>query len=80
MIDLETNLNRFRGQLPAMNLQTHLYASEVEKRMVTINHHELKEGEWLNDLIQIREISPRYIVIYFDHQEIKVPALYEWAG
>lgn len=78
-IALEGNEARYRGRLPALNLQTHMYSSDVQRRWVKINGKELKEGDRLNS-IQLLAIDPQSITIRFDNDIIDIPALYEWAG
>ncbi|WP_413285812.1 general secretion pathway protein GspB [Vibrio sp. MA40-2] len=72
--------DKFKGQLPAMNLQTHMYSSREQGRWVKINGVELHEGDWLNKSIQLLTITPRYITIGFEGDIIEIPALYEWQG
>ncbi|MGR5361881.1 general secretion pathway protein GspB [Vibrio mediterranei] len=78
-IALEDNQARYRGRLPAMNLQTHMYSSDAQRRWVKINGQELKEGDRLNN-IQLLAIEPQFITIRFDNDIIDIPALYEWGG
>lgn len=79
-VKLTDNTSRFRGVLPAMNLQTHMYASSKERRWVKINGEELYEGDWLNNQIQLIAVEPRAIVIEYNRERIEIPALYEWNG
>ncbi|MDB1122958.1 general secretion pathway protein GspB [Vibrio algarum] len=70
----------FRGKLPAMNLQTHMYASNEQSRWVKINGVERHEGDWVNDSVQVLTITPRFITVGFEGDVIEIPALYEWEG
>jgi len=70
----------FEGKLPAMNLQTHMYAGNVQHRWVKINGVELYEGDWISTAVQLLTITPRYITVGFDGDVIEIPALYEWQG
>ncbi|MFC1234681.1 general secretion pathway protein GspB [Vibrio sp. F74] len=70
----------FEGKLPAMNLQTHMYAGNVQHRWVKINGVELYEGDWISAAVQLLTITPRYITVGFDGDVIEIPALYEWQG
>ncbi|MDV7104545.1 general secretion pathway protein GspB [Vibrio sp. TH_r3] len=72
--------DKFKGHLPAMNLQTHMYSSRAQGRWVKINGVELYEGDWLDGNIQLLTITPRYITIRFEGDIIEIPALYEWKG
>ncbi|NOH28528.1 general secretion pathway protein GspB [Vibrio mediterranei] len=78
-IALEDNQARYRGRLPALNLQTHMYSSDAQRRWIKINGQELKEGDRMNN-IQLLAIEPQFITIRFDNDIIDIPALYEWGG
>jgi general secretion pathway protein B len=77
---LEKNEPRYQGRLPALNLQTHMYSNDTQRRWVKINGVELREGEALNNLVELILIEPRSVTIRFDSELIKIPALYEWDG
>jgi general secretion pathway protein B len=79
-IQLEKNEQRYQGRLPALNLQTHMYSNDTQRRWVKINGIEFKEGEALNNLVELILIEPRSVTIRFDNELIKIPALYEWNG
>ncbi|WCE29310.1 general secretion pathway protein GspB [Vibrio sp. SCSIO 43137] len=79
-VKLTDDTSRYRGVLPAMNLQTHMYASSKDRRWVKINGEELYEGDWLNNQIQLIAVEPRTIVIEYNRERIEIPALYEWNG
>ncbi|MGC9403112.1 general secretion pathway protein GspB [Vibrio genomosp. F10 str. 9ZC157] len=70
----------FQGLLPAMNFQTHVYSSKVDKRWVKINGSEFVEGDKINDLVTLVEIKQRYCMINYEGQLIEIPALYDWKG
>ncbi|WP_104401317.1 general secretion pathway protein GspB [Vibrio penaeicida] len=72
------NERRFQGKLPALNLQTHMYASNKDRRWVKVNGKELKEGDWVDDKVMINSITPRTVVVEFAGQKIELPALHEW--
>jgi general secretion pathway protein B len=78
-IALESNEARYRGRLPALNFQTHMYSSDVNRRWIKVNGKELKEGDRLNS-IQLLAIEPQSVTIRFDNDIIDIPALYEWGG
>ncbi|MCL9775094.1 general secretion pathway protein GspB [Vibrio methylphosphonaticus] len=78
-ISLEDNTSKYQGRLPPLNLQTHMYSSDSQRRWIQINGHELREGDRL-DNIQIVEITPQLVTIRFDNELIDIPALYEWEG
>ncbi|GEA60360.1 general secretion pathway protein GspB [Vibrio comitans] len=78
--ELDKDSERFRGRLPALNLQTHMYASNPKHRWVKVNGSELQEGDSIEGNIKIVEIAPRYIVVEFSGEKIEIPALYDWQG
>lgn len=78
-IALESSEARYRGRLPALNFQTHMYSSDVNRRWIKVNGQELKEGDRLNS-IQLLAIEPQSVTIRFDNDIIDIPALYEWGG
>ncbi|WP_418641952.1 general secretion pathway protein GspB [Vibrio chaetopteri] len=78
-IALESSEARYRGRLPALNFQTHMYSSDVNRRWIKVNGQELQEGDRLN-FIQLLAIEPQSVTIRFDNDIIDIPALYEWGG
>ncbi|MEZ9707250.1 general secretion pathway protein GspB [Vibrio breoganii] len=78
--ELDKDSERFRGRLPALNLQTHMYASNPKHRWVKVNGSEVQEGDSIDGGIKIVEIAPRYIVVEFSGEKIEIPALYDWQG
>ncbi|MEZ9926888.1 general secretion pathway protein GspB [Vibrio breoganii] len=78
--ELDKDSERFRGRLPALNLQTHMYASNPKHRWVKVNGSEVQEGDSIDGDIKIVEIAPRYIVVEFSGEKIEIPALYDWQG
>ncbi len=79
-IPLVEYANQFIGKLPKMNFQTHVYASEANKRWVKVNGIEYQEGSALNDKVVLVAIKPRATLIRYNKQLIEVPALYDWKG
>lgn len=71
---------QYRGVLPPLNLQMHMYSTDSHRRWVKINDQELTEGEWLGEHLQLVQIEPRHILIRFDGQLIEIPHMYEWQG
>ncbi|MCG9545524.1 general secretion pathway protein GspB [Vibrio sp. Isolate33] len=80
VIELETHTNSLSGVLPKLDLQTHMYSSSETKRWVKVNGHEVTQGDWIDQDIQLLEIKPQSVIIEFNQQKIEIPALYEWKG
>lgn len=78
--DLSQSAGKWQGKLPALNFQTHVYTTNVNKRWVKINDVEYKQGEWIADDLKLMTIEPQACVIRYNKDLIRVPALYEWNG
>nr|WP_277868788.1 general secretion pathway protein GspB [Vibrio sp. 10N.286.49.B3] len=63
-----------------MNLQTHMYSSDANRRWVKINGKEYQEGDWIEAELQLLTISAQSVTVEFNQQQIKLPALYDWLG
>jgi general secretion pathway protein B len=79
-IVLLDNESKYRGRLPALNLQTHMFSSNELNRWVKINDTEFHEGDWISESLQLITITPRVITVGFEGEIIEIPALYEWGG
>lgn len=77
-IALLTHAQQFKGRLPSMNFQTHVYVSQANKRWIKMNGNEYQEGDWLLENIQLLAIYPQSVWIRFNEETIEIPALYEW--
>lgn len=77
-IALLTQAAQFKGRLPSMNFQTHVYVSQANKRWIKMNGNEYQEGDWLLENIQLLAIYPQSVWIRFNEEVIEIPALYEW--
>jgi len=79
-VSLEKESARFKGLLPALNLQTHMFASNEQSRWIKVNGKEVHQGEWITPQVQLLTITPRTVVIGYAGEQIELPALYEWRG
>lgn len=79
-VSLEKESARFKGQLPALNLQTHMFSSNEQSRWIKVNGKEVHQGEWITPQVQLLTITPRTVVIGYAGEQIELPALYEWQG
>ncbi|WMN87656.1 general secretion pathway protein GspB [Vibrio parahaemolyticus] len=78
--DLEGNAQQWQGRLPALNLQTHMYASDSQRRWVKINDVEYHQGDVVDGQVTLKEIQPQAVIVEFEGEQIRIPALYEWEG
>ncbi|NVJ58087.1 MAG: general secretion pathway protein GspB [Vibrionaceae bacterium] len=78
--NLSNDAVKWRGKLPAMNFETHVYSSNPSKRWVKVNGNEYIEGDWITDRVRLVKIEQQSCQISFNGETIQVPALYEWKG
>ncbi|WP_440889781.1 general secretion pathway protein GspB [Vibrio sp. WZ-1] len=78
--DLERDAQQWRGRLPALNLQTHMYSSDTHRRWVKINNVEYHQGDVVDGQVTLKEIQPQSVIVEFQGEQIRIPALYEWQG
>jgi len=71
---------RWNGKLPAMNFQTHVYSSKLDKRWVKVSGTEYGQGDWINEEVELVAIEPQSCLVRFKGELIKIPALYDWKG
>lgn len=79
-LPLVQHSDELTGRLPAMNFQTHVYASNAVKRWVKVNGVEYHEGDNMGDEVQLVAIKPQSTIVRFRNQQIEIPALYDWRG
>lgn len=78
--DLERNAQQWYGRLPALNLQTHMYTNDTKRRWVKINNVEYHQGDVVDGQVTLKEIQPQAVIVEFQGEQIRIPALYEWKG
>lgn len=67
-----------KRQLPALNFEAHVYASEPSKRWIKVNGKELQQGQWLSADVRVKEILPQYVVLQYEQLTFSVDALRDW--
>lgn len=70
--------NHFQQQIPALHYASHWYAAKPQSRNVIINNRSLKEGDWINASIQIREIAQHHVTLKSQQTLFSLPALESW--
>lgn len=55
----------FRGQLPSLHLDMHVYATRAADRFVFLNLQRLHEGEATRDGVRVEEITPAGVILDF---------------
>ncbi|MCG7498219.1 general secretion pathway protein GspB [Vibrio sp. Of7-15] len=78
VIALSQASSMIKSKLPALNFQTHIYASEPSRRWIKVNDAEVVEGDEIMAGVIVEDIQPRHVVISFLGQQLSIPALYEW--
>ncbi|WP_306519610.1 general secretion pathway protein GspB [Rheinheimera sp.] len=68
-----------KRQIPPLRFEAHVYASEPKQRWVKVNGKDLQEGQWVTADIQIKEITPQYVLLQTGRQLFSVEALSEWS-
>lgn len=66
-------------QIPPIRFEAHVYASEPKQRWVKVNGKDLQEGQWVTADIQIKEITPNYVLMQTGRQLFSMEALSEWS-
>ncbi|MBV7300375.1 AAA family ATPase [Enterovibrio paralichthyis] len=65
-------------RLPAMDFQSHVYASNENSRRVKVNGKDAREGEFVAEGVLLRGIEPQQVVVQFENELIAIPALTKW--
>ncbi len=78
VVKIEDVATRMSRRLPALDFQTHMYASDPSKRWIKVNGQELQQGELMQEGAKVVEIAPRYVVLEYQGERIEFPALFEW--
>ncbi len=66
-------------QIPPIRFEAHVFASEPTQRWVKVNGKDLQEGQWVTADIQIKEITPNYVLMQTGRQLFSMEALSEWS-
>jgi hypothetical protein len=66
-------------QIPPIRFEAHVFASEPKQRWVKVNGKDLQEGQWVTADIQIKEITPNYVLMQTGRQLFSMEALSEWS-
>ncbi|QUJ67865.1 AAA family ATPase [Photobacterium sp. GJ3] len=69
---------RLQKQLPAIDLQTHIYSSSANSRWIKVNGREAYEGDEIAPGLILEQIGPRKVVLDFRNQRFEMAALSQW--
>lgn len=67
-------------RIPDLSFSSHMYSSEPRFRSIIINGRRLKEGQYLNDEIQVREITDKGVVLGMGDTLFEVDVLGQWVN
>jgi len=68
-----------RSAIPDMTFSSHMYSSMPRFRSIIINGKRLKEGEYFNDTLQVREITDKGVIMSNGNTLFAVDVLGRWA-
>ncbi|RVU40383.1 hypothetical protein EOE67_07165 [Rheinheimera riviphila] len=77
--DIQTLDELLKRQIPPLRFEAHIYASEPKQRWVKVNGKDLQEGQWVTADIQLKEITPQYVLLQTGRQMFSMQALTEWS-
>ncbi len=69
-----------QSRVPDMNFSSHMYSSQPRYRSIIINGRRLKEGQYLDDEIQVREITDKGVILGLDEIVFQVDVLGQWVN
>ena len=68
-----------RDGIPDMTFSSHMYSSMPRFRSIIINGKRLKEGQYLNQELQVREITESGVIMSYGSTLFEVDVLGRWA-
>ena len=77
--DISTLDDSLQRQIAPLRFEAHVYASEPTQRWVKVNGKDLQEGQWITADIQLKEITPNYVLMQNGRQLFSMEALSEWS-
>lgn len=77
--DIQTLDELLKRQIPPLRFEAHIYASDPKQRWVKVNGKDLQEGQWVTADIQLKEITPQYVLLQTGRQMFSMEALSEWS-
>lgn len=77
--DIRTLDDTLQRQIAPLRFEAHVYATEPKQRWVKVNGKDLQEGQWITADIQLKEITPNYVLMQTGRQLFSMEALSEWS-
>jgi general secretion pathway protein B len=66
------------GELPKMAFSAHMYASLPSERWVRVNGHNRREGELIDNKVQIVKIAAQHVILSYAGHEFSMQAMTDW--
>lgn len=77
--DINTLDDTLQRQIAPLRFEAHVYATDPKQRWVKVNGKDLQEGQWITADIQLKEITPNYVLLQTGRQLFSMEALSEWS-
>lgn len=77
--DISTLDDVLQRQIAPIRFQAHVYSTDPAQRWVKVNGKDLQEGQWITADIQLKEITPQYVLMQTGRQLFSMEALSEWS-
>lgn len=77
--DINTLDDSLQRQIVPLRFEAHVYATDPKQRWVKVNGKDLQEGQWITADIQLKEITPNYVMMQTGRQLFSMEALSEWS-
>lgn len=77
--DIRTLDDILQRQIPPLRFEAHVYATDPSQRWVKVNGKDLQEGQWVTADIQLKEITPNYVMLQTGRQLFSMEALTDWS-
>lgn len=77
--DIQTLDEMLKRQIPPLRFEAHIFSSDPKQRWVKVNGKDLQEGQWVTADIQLKEITPQYVLLQTGRQMFSMAALTEWS-
>jgi len=76
IIDFNALPWKVKKTLPDLNISAHVYSTVPSKRVVKINNHDYQEGDYIQEIVSIKEILPHGIILQYEDIYFKVPPIF----
>jgi len=78
-ISAEQASDKLQSMIPNIEVSSHIYSSLPERRSIVVNGQRLVETDFINPLVQIKEITHQGMVIDVDGSPLKIDRSRGWS-